>query len=49
MIEVNGGVYSPKVTDSCTHLISTQKEVDNNGTKSRFSLIHLPDFCRFFG
>ncbi|PGH23442.1 hypothetical protein AJ80_02552 [Polytolypa hystricis UAMH7299] len=33
MVESNGGTFSPKVTDSCTHLVCTQKEVDGNGTK----------------
>lgn len=34
IVEDNGGSFSSKVTDECTHLVSTQKEVDNNGTKS---------------
>ncbi|KAI2084804.1 hypothetical protein LOZ36_004508 [Ophidiomyces ophidiicola] len=35
LIESNGGTFSAKVTDDCTHLISSQKEFENNGTKNK--------------
>ncbi|KJF60509.1 polymerase [Coccidioides immitis RS] len=35
LIETNGGTFSAKVTDDCTHLVCTQKEFENNGTKNK--------------
>ncbi|KAL1968943.1 hypothetical protein VTN77DRAFT_777 [Rasamsonia byssochlamydoides] len=35
IVENNGGSFNSKVSDECTHLVSTQKEVDNNGTKNK--------------
>ncbi|KAK2766048.1 hypothetical protein FQN54_007563 [Arachnomyces sp. PD_36] len=32
-IEKNGGNFSASVADTCTHLVTTQREVSNNGSK----------------
>lgn len=51
MIEKNGGAFSATVTDSCTHLITTQKEVDSQAAKSEISLFQcfpLPSYLSFF-
>ncbi|WEW56555.1 poly(ADP-ribose) polymerase [Emydomyces testavorans] len=38
LVESNGGSFSAKVTDDCTHLVCTQKEFDNNGVKNHIEL-----------
>ncbi|KAK2742413.1 hypothetical protein FQN55_007851 [Onygenales sp. PD_40] len=38
VIELNGGTYSAKVVDTCTHLITTQKDVDGNAPKYKQAL-----------
>ncbi|KAK2804111.1 hypothetical protein FQN50_006739 [Emmonsiellopsis sp. PD_5] len=38
VIEMNGGTYSAKVVDTCTHLITTQKDVDGNAPKYKQAL-----------
>ncbi|KAL2010392.1 hypothetical protein VTN00DRAFT_6199 [Thermoascus crustaceus] len=35
IVEQYGGTFSAKVTDDCTHLVSTQREVENGGTKNK--------------
>ncbi|EEP79451.1 hypothetical protein UREG_04297 [Uncinocarpus reesii 1704] len=35
LVETHGGTFSAKVTDDCTHLISSAKEFENNGTKNK--------------
>ncbi|OXV09109.1 hypothetical protein Egran_03129 [Elaphomyces granulatus] len=35
IVEKGGGVFGPKVTDECTHLISTQKDFDGKSTKNK--------------
>ncbi|PGH29060.1 poly [ADP-ribose] polymerase [[Emmonsia] crescens] len=34
-IESGGGTYSPKLIDTCTHLVTTQKDVDDNKPKCK--------------
>ncbi|QSS65792.1 polymerase [Histoplasma capsulatum] len=34
-IESGGGTYSAKIVDTCTHLVTTQKDVDDNKPKCR--------------
>ncbi|KAI9837348.1 MAG: hypothetical protein M1819_000422 [Sarea resinae] len=33
IVEDNGGAYLMKVTDSCTHLVTSEKDIAKNGTK----------------
>jgi hypothetical protein len=58
MVKKDGGEFSAKVTDQCTHLVTTQKEANGNGTKSGYppSLsyqnvmgVEISSICSFIG
>lgn len=37
LVEENGATFSTSVTEECTHLVTTQVDVDKQSTKCRFA------------
>lgn len=46
-IESGGGTYSPKLIDTCTHLVTTQKDVDDNKPKCEQFALFIIRFISF--
>lgn len=40
-IKSNGGKHSPKITDACTHLVTSKRDFDKPSPKGRIDIPHI--------
>lgn len=45
LMEDHDATFSPSVTDECTHLVTTQKDVEKNTAKCKFAAFQCRDLA----